>query len=384
MLQVVALALQGILLALIAYNAITALWGWSNRMAAPRGSRSRRLRIVIPAHDEERVIQGILGDLGGSDYPKDLVGTWVIADHCSDRTIDLSRELNAAVVERVDGAAGKGAALAWFLDEHPLEHDEILIVFDADNRISPEVLGQIADEIDNGHRAIQCYVDSANPDDSTLAEASALSYWAANRMVQLARSNLGWSADLGGTGMAFSAGLIDEVGGFQQSLTEDQNLGARIVLAGERVEWLHDVKVRDEKPTSVGVAIRQRARWMSGRRRASRTYTMDLLKTGRLPAFDQALRLVQPGRMFVALISAILTVLAVWLGTAWFIPPLVWGTATVIQALEPIPFLAREGVAPRHLVRYPLLLILAVLWIPIRVVSSLATEWYHTPHGDSV
>jgi cellulose synthase/poly-beta-1,6-N-acetylglucosamine synthase-like glycosyltransferase len=383
MLQIAALALQGILLALIAYNAITALWGWKNRVAAPKGSRRRRLRIVIPAHDEERVIQGILGDLGNSDYPKHLVGTWVIADHCTDRTVDLSRELNADVVERVDGPAGKGAALAWFLDEHPLQHDETLIVFDADNRIGPEVLGRMADEIDNGHRALQCYVDTANPDDSILAESSALSYWAANRMVQLARANLGWSADLSGTGMAFSADLLDDVGGFQQSLTEDQNLGARIVLAGERVEWIHDVKVRDEKPTSVGVAIRQRARWMAGRRRAGRTYTLDLLKTRRLAAFDQALRLVQPGRMFVALLSAFFTVLAIWLGTAWFVAPAVWGTATAIQALEPIPFLAREGLAPRQLVRYPLLLILAVLWIPIRVVSSLATEWYHTPHGDS-
>ena len=130
----------------------------------------------------------------------------------------------------------------------------------------PDVLGRIADELDAGHEVVQCYLDVANPDGSLLAEAAALSYWAGNRMVQLARSNLGWSADLGGTGMAMSPGLLDRVGGFGDSLTEDQELGARIVLASERVEWLHDVKVEDEKPTSLSVTVRQRARWMSGKR----------------------------------------------------------------------------------------------------------------------
>jgi hypothetical protein len=48
--------------------------------------------------------------------------------------------------------------------------------------------------------------------------------------------------------------------------------------------------------------------------------------------------------------------------------------------LEPIPFLARDGVSAGQLARYPLLVILAALWVPVRVVSSLVNGWYHTPH----
>ncbi len=218
---------QSLLLCLAGYNAVTALWGWRNRVPAPRGARQRRLRVVVPAHDEEVVIGRLLTDLAASDYPRDQVSLWVLADRCTDKTIDVSEAAGAQVADKQDETSGKGAALAWYLGQRPLDPDESLVVFDADNRVPPDVLGRIADEIDAGHEVVQCYLDVANPDGSLLAEASALSYWAGNRMVQLARSNLGWSADLGGTGMAFTAGALEEVGGFGDSLTEDLELGAQ-------------------------------------------------------------------------------------------------------------------------------------------------------------
>jgi len=381
MLRAIALIAQFALLALAGYNAVTAVWGWPDRAPAHKGPRRRRLRVVVPAHDEETVITGILTDLDRAEYPADQVKVWVIDDRSTDHTADIAMGHGANVARRVDGLAGKGAALAWYLAQHPLDADESLVVFDADNRIGGEVLARIADELDAGYEALQCYLDVANPDDSLLAEASALSYWAGNRMVQLARSNLGWSADLGGTGMALTADLLEQVGGFGESLTEDQELGTRIVLAGRRVEWLHDVKVRDEKPTSVGVALRQRARWTAGKRAARRAHLGGLLRARSPIAWDQAVRLVQPGRTFVALVSGVLTALSAILGSPWLLPWPVWGTATLIQVLEPIPFLARDGVPPVRLLRYPLLTLLAALWIPVRIVSRRVDGWYHTPHG---
>jgi hypothetical protein len=75
-----------------------------------------------------------------------------------------------------------------------------------------------------------------------------------------------------------------------------------------------------------------------------------------------------------------MTVLAAITGSAWLLPWPVWAIATAIQVLEPIPFLARDGVSAGQLARYPLLVILAALWVPVRVVSSLVNGWYHTPH----
>lgn len=382
MLQSSALVAQALVLALAGYNAVTALWGWRDRWPSPPGRRARRLRVVIPAHNEASVISGILRDLADSDYPGHLVDTWILADRCTDDTADLAGLAGAAVAQRHDGPSGKGHALAWYLSQHPLDPDQSLVIFDADNRVGPEALGRIADELDAGHGAVQCYLDVSNPDASLLAEASALTYWAGNRMVQLARSNLGWSADLGGTGMALTREVLEEVGGFEDSLTEDLDLGVRLVLAGRRVEWLHDVKIADEKPASVAATLGQRARWMSGKRATRRAHLGRLLRSHSMASWDQAIRLVQPSRAFIALLSGLLTVAAAVTGSAWLYPWPVWGVATAVQVLQPIPFLARDGVPPRRLVRYPVLTILAALWIPVRFLSRNVGGWYHTPHGD--
>ncbi len=378
MLRFIVQLAQTALIALAGYNAVTALWGWRNRVPSPVSARRRALRVVVPAHDEEAVIAKVVSDLSDSDYSSKQI--WVIADHCSDSTAEIAGGRGANVAVRSEGPPGKGAALAWYLGQHPLAADEALVVFDSDNRVPATALGRIADEIEAGHEVVQCYLDVANPDGSLMSEASALSYWAGNRMVQLARSNLGWSADLGGTGMALTGAALERVGGFGDSLTEDQELGARLVLAGMRVEWLHDVRIEDEKPDSVAVAVRQRARWMAGKREASRKHLAALVSQGSPASLDQALRLVQPGRSFVALVSAVMTVLAGVTGSKWFLPWQVWGLATAVQVLEPIPFLAREGVEPKRIVRYPVLVILAGLWLPIRFLSGRVRSWYHTPH----
>ena len=384
MLRLLALAAQAGVILLAAYNAITALWGWPDRRPAPKGNRRRRFRVVIPAHDEETVIGDLIDDFKAADYPQDQFSVWVIADRCSDDTALVAVARGAQVAERTGGTPGKGPAISWHLGNNPLDDNEALVVVDADNRVPPDLLGRFADELDQGHQVLQCYLDVSNPDDSPLAEASALSYWASNRMVQLARSNLGWSADLGGTGMALTPETLADAGGFADSLTEDQDLTARLVLAGHRVEWLHDVKVRDQKPTRVGVALRQRARWMAGKRATRRSHFKELLRSDIPGSFDLAIRLAQPGRSFVALISGVMTVVAAVWPAPWLLPWPIWAGATAVQVLEPIPFLARDGVEARRLARYPMLVLLAGMWVPVRLISGRVSSWYHTPHQTPV
>ena len=382
MLRLLATIPQILIASLVGYNAVVSLWGWKNRRPAD-GSSPRRIRVVVPAHNEESVVGNLIGDLMDQTHPTDETDVVVIADRCSDGTTRASAPVR--VIERSGGIEGKGAALAWYIDHEPLGGDEILVVIDADNRIPNNLLERISDEISAGHDVVQVYLDSTNPDQSAMAMAYAMSYWAGNRMVQLARSNLGWSADLGGTGMAFTGDALAAVGGFDGGLAEDQDLGARLALAGRTVEWLHDVRIHDEKPTDAASAIRQRARWMAGKRQVARTHLGALWqgsveqRSGRL--FDIGLRLVQPGRSFIALLSGTLTVAGFITRSKFLFPWPIWGTLTAIQLLEPIPFLARDGVPPKHLIRYPFLVILAVLWIPIRVASSIARGWGHTKHS---
>ncbi len=383
MLGLLSRAAQGALLALVGWNLGTAAWGWPQPRPAPRGARSRRFRVVVPAHDEEAVVAHLLADLAALDYPRELVETWVIADRCTDGTAAVAAAW-AKVAERTGGDGGKGAAIQWLLDAEPLADGEALVVFDADNRVPPDALGRLADELDAGFQALQAYLDVANPDDSPLATASALTYWAGNRMVQQARHRLGWPADLGGTGMAVTQEALAAAGGFGGGLTEDADLGVRLALAGHPVAWVHDVRIGDEKPDDLGVAMRQRARWMAGKRAVARRHVAELLRaaaTRRDPGLaDVALRLVQPGRSFVALASAGLTAAGAATGSRLLLPWPVWGAATAAQLLVPVAFLARDGVPARYLVRYPLVTLIAALWVPVRLLSRTVDRWYHTPH----
>lgn len=378
------LGLQWLWIAFVIYHVIVAVWGWATPPPAPRGGRTRRLRVVVPAHDEAGVIEGILGDLDRQDYTGP-VDVWVVADHCTDETAAVAAG-RAHVAVRDEEPAGKGAALRWFFARHPLSGEEAAVIFDADTRIPPTFLSRVADELDAGHGVLQAYLDVSNPDGSILATASALTYWAGNRMVQLARRNIGWSADLGGTGMVLTAAALEAVGGFGDSLTEDQELGARFALAGVPVVWLHDVRIYDEKPIRVGIAVRQRARWMAGRRSVAKRYLFELMATGirrrSLGTIDVGLRLVQPGRSFMALVSGLVTVVAALSQTPWLLPWQVWLAITLVQVLAPVPFLLREGLPLRQVVKYPAVVVIALLWLPVAVLSSRVRAWRRTPHGD--
>ncbi len=385
-LGVLALVVQIGIILLVAYNLMTSLWGLINPKGTRPGLRNRRFRVIVPAHNEAAVIGNLLVDLRKQDYPQDLFSVAVLADRCTDETAMVARQW-AEVYERREGLDGKGALLAWFMAGYPLDDDECLVILDADNRVPPNLLTRFSDEMDSGHDAVQAYVDTGNPDGGWLATASALSYWASNRMVQLARRNLGWSADLGGTGMAMTPRALAATGGFGYSMTEDVEKSARLAMSGYPVWWIHDTRIFDEKPTALTSAVRQRARWSRGRRGVAREYAWRLvgtaLREGSWSYVDLVIRMVQPSRSFLVLVMAVLAVASAVAPHWWLVPWLVWLPVLVVQVVLPMVFLAREGIAAKYIWRYPLLAIWALMWIPVQVLGRFQRGWYHTPHSGS-
>jgi len=366
------------------YSSVIALFGLPTPRATVRGESRRRVRVVVAAHDEAAVIGGIAEDLAGQTYPRDLLVACVIADRCTDDTAETAARF-VGVSERESGTGGKGAAIAWYLDENPLDADEILVVLDADNRIDADFVDGITSAFTDETNVVQAYLDVANPDSSVLATANALTYWASNRMVQLSRSNIGWSCDLGGTGMAMTGQALDDAGGFTDDLADDLALNVRLNLARHRAKWLHDVRVRDEKPIVATAAVTQRSRWVRGKRGVQHEYGGTLLRSGfkrREPALlDLAYRLYNPGRSFIALVIAILAVLAAALPDWGLWPwPLLAGIALLVVLL-PIVFLIVDGIPTRYVWRYPYVTLIALLWLPIRIGSRMLTGWNRTEHG---
>ena len=382
MIRLLLFAFQVTTAALAVYNLATALWGLPAPRQLPVGPRRRLIRAVIPAHNEEGVLGGLLDDMERQDYQAEFLRTVVLADRCTDGTVGLATG-RAEVVERHHGPDGKGPLLSWYLSQDPLTSGESLLVLDADNRVGEDFVSGIADALDAGYDAAQAYVDTSNPDESWMATAGALSYWASNRMVQLARHRLGWNPDLGGTGSGFAPQAVAALTGSVDSLTEDQDQSARLAVERMRVAWLHDIRIGDQKPSRLGVALQQRARWMSGRRQTRRQNRRRLVgaawKQRSWGPVDLLIRQAQPGRTFMVLVAVGLAIGAVFTDLLW--PWWVWLGLAAIQVLLPMAFLVREGVPARYLVRYPFLVIFGLLWLPVRVTSARVRGWYHTPHS---
>lgn len=365
------------------YSLTVALWGLHTPSSPASNGSRRRIRAIVAARDEAAVIEGIASDLAAQQYPSDLLTVCVIADRCTDETAAVARRF-VKVAERTSGQGAKGAAISWYLDREPLKQDEALLILDADNRVDPQYVQGVASGLDAGADVVQTYLDVANPEGSVLATATALTYWASNRMVQLARSNIGWSCDLGGTGTAITSQALQDAGGFTDDLTDDVALNLRLNLAGYRAKWLHDVRVYDEKPTDAKATVQQRSRWVRGKRAVQRTHGWSLVRAGftqRQPALlDLAFRLYNPGRSFIVLVIGLLALLSWMFPEAGLWPWWLLGGVAATAALAPMLYLAIDRVPWRYIVRYPYVVLIALLWLPIRIGSRLLPTWNRTDH----
>lgn len=383
MLLLLSRVVQSAVLALVAYDTALASAGWSTRPPAPAGRRQRRFRVLVPAHDEGHVLPGVLRDLTDQDYQRERVRLVVLADGCSDDTVQVAQAHGVVVDARDEPSGSKGRVLAWHLARHPLQSDEALVVLDADTRVPPDLLACFSDELEAGGVALQANLDVLEPGRSWLASASALSYWSGNRMVQLARSNLGMSCDLGGTGMCLTPEALAVGGGFGQSMSEDRELALTLVLSGRRVRWLHAVRIYDEKPDDLGVALRQRARWRNGLDQVRRSHLVPLLRVAlrdRSPAAaDFALRQVRPSRASLVVLSGAACAAAT-LRVPGALPARVWSAALGAQLLLPVVFLVRDDRPLRLVARYPLVVVYGLTTLPVRLMALRRAGWVHTPH----
>ncbi len=364
---------------------LIALFAWRVPAPSPRGTRQRRVIVIIPAHNEESVIGGILSDLAHQEYPSDCLEVHVVADRCSDATIKRAEPL-AIVHERSDGEETKGAAVAWLVSRLEIGGEDIVVVFDADGRVGPHVVGALSDGAESGFRVMQLYLAASNPDESYVSLAGALSQWMSNRLIDLPRRNLGMSCSLLGTGFALVGDLAHRLTETDLGLTEDQALSDRFAIEGEVVVWLHHVHVLDEKPSSLGVLTRQRSRWAQGRSKGRRHALGALMAREGVwsqSRVDRILRLVLPGR---TVSGAVLGIIAVG-GTIWpemllFPPAPIFALLTAV-VLVSVAALVAEGAGALRIAKIPVVALFALIWIPERVIARTSTSWYHTPHkGD--
>ena len=239
-----------------------------------------RFVLLVPAHNEERLLPQLLANLRQLDYPKHLYSVHVVADNCTDETVVQAHRAAVTVHERTDTAhQGKGYALQWLIDRllaGKVAFDAAVIL-DADSIVSQNFLRVMDVKLSADTGAIQAHYAVHNPEGSWLMSLRALALAAVHYLRPRGRMVLGGSVGLKGNGMVFSRTLLEQHR-WSASVTEDIEFHMSLVLAGERVVFAADAIVWAEMPADLRSARSQNVRWEQGRLDMVRRYVPILLR----------------------------------------------------------------------------------------------------------
>jgi len=232
---------------------------------------------VIPCLNEEAVISATLDNLVPLLGDDDLV--LVVDDGSDDRTPELVRAHGSSRVhllrrELPDARQGKGEALnaaIRHLRTSPLvggrsPSDIVVAVFDADGRLAPEAVHAVAGYFrDPRMGAVQIGVEMRNAGTNLLARLQDMEFTVFTEVFQRARQLIG-SVGLGGNGQFVRLSALESLGDapWTTCLTEDLDLGVRLLLAGWRNSYCPSVCVDQQAVTEVPRWLHQRARWFQG------------------------------------------------------------------------------------------------------------------------
>ncbi|MDO8704263.1 MAG: glycosyltransferase family 2 protein [Sulfuricaulis sp.] len=289
----------------------------SRAQPAPlRSSRRPRFDVIVPAHNEAAVIEGVVASLRKLDWPAEGFRILVIADNCTDATAALARAAGAEVLERHDTQCrGKGYALDFaFQASQAHGWAYAVVVVDADTEVSANLLEAFAARIESGAKVIQAHYAVLNSQDSWRTRLMTIAMAAFHRVRSRARERLQLSCGIRGNGWCITHRLLHQVPYRAFSLTEDIEYGIDLGLAGYRVHYADEAHVAAMMVSGEQAARTQRQRWENGRWQLIRSKTLPLLQAamghGGKVCLDLALDLLVLPLSYVAVNVALLIALA--------------------------------------------------------------------------
>jgi len=226
--------------------------------------------ILIPAHNEERVIGRILQGMTKLTYPKDKTQVIVIDDGSTDNTEKIAEGYAKPhnyieVIRRNqrDGGKGKASALNAGLKQ---ADGEIIFCFDADYYPQRDIIEKfVAEFADPEVGAVQGRVTVLNEPQNLVTRLVALERIGGYRVDQQARDSLGLITQFGGTVGGFRRGLLESLDGWDESiLAEDTDLTFRVYLAGYKIRYVNDAECYEESVENWSDYWKQRYRWAKG------------------------------------------------------------------------------------------------------------------------
>ena len=387
--------LQLIMFFFTIYYCFIAFFGLWRRKEKKILTPQKTFAVIVAAHNESAVIGQLIDNLKRLDYPKELYDIFVIADNCNDNTAGIAGKAGAIVCERTnDKDKGKGFALEWMFNRlfsMKRQYDAIC-VFDADNLVHPKFLLEMNNRLLKGDKVIQGFLDAKNPYDTWISGTFAISFWVIDYVWHLAKTNIGLSSVLGGTGMCITTDVLKRHGWGATCLTEDMEFTMKSLCEGIKTTWAHDAIVYDEKPLTFMQAYRQRRRWAQGQFDVADRFIPKMLREGirqhDIRIIDGCFHLVQPHFLMISTIFILISYIQLLFPPFYtniynFMPSELMTAITIVQYVLPMIVLIKVHAKPKawfYLLLYPIFI---YSWIPIVFMGFIHRndhEWSHTKH----
>jgi cellulose synthase/poly-beta-1,6-N-acetylglucosamine synthase-like glycosyltransferase/spore germination protein YaaH/peptidoglycan/xylan/chitin deacetylase (PgdA/CDA1 family) len=232
------------------------------------GAFMPKVAVLIPAYNEEKVIERTIAAALNSDYRN--LRVIVIDDGSSDNTLQVARDAFSA--EESSGRvlilskpnAGKAEALNFGL-QHIAEDEEIFIGIDADTVIAHDAVGLLVRNFSNP--AVGAVAGNAKVGNrvNLWTRWQALEYITSQNFERRALNVLGAVSVVPGALGAWRASAVRECGGYHtDTVAEDADLTMALLQRGYRVEYEDLALAYTEAPVNANGLMRQRFRWSFG------------------------------------------------------------------------------------------------------------------------
>ncbi|WP_294330139.1 glycosyltransferase [uncultured Sphingomonas sp.] len=219
--------------------------------------------VIIPAYNEERVIEASVRRVLASDYP--AIELIVADDGSKDRTSEIvaaafGADPRVTLLTLVNG--GKAAALNRALGE---AKGEVIIALDADTQFEPETIGRLARWFADPQLGAVAGSAQVGNRVNLVTRWQAVEYITAQNLERRALAGFNAITVVPGAVGAWRRAALDAVGGYpEDTLAEDQDLTIAIQRAGWRVTYDPDAVAWTEAPESFRSLAKQRYRWAFG------------------------------------------------------------------------------------------------------------------------
>jgi cellulose synthase/poly-beta-1,6-N-acetylglucosamine synthase-like glycosyltransferase len=337
---------------------------FSGKKINVKDTKNSRFLFLIPAYKEDGVIIETVKSLENQpDLSKD------------DKIIVIGDHLQKATLKILEGSKAINIALSTIYSDF-----DAVVLLDADNHLVPGFINKAKAAFAGGNKVIQAHRIAKNLD-TRFAFLDAISEEINNSVFRKGHANVGLSSALIGSGLIMDfqefrnfMADIDVVSGFDKQLELD------LLHKGQKITYLQEAYILDEKVRESAVFENQRTRWISAQFNFAKKHFFSAfaaLFRGNIDYFDKVLQFLLPPRLILLGSVFISLIVHVFLGSF-----ILWNVGLVmgytVGLWLAIPSYLRKTIRIKDFSYVPV-----SLWYMVKAMLKFKRAnkvFIHTPH----